>query len=44
MTRETERGRDQGRAAGAAEEEKSYILAQFHSVPAFLLNLNVVFE
>ena len=44
VTRETERGRDRGRAAGAAEDEKSYILAQFYSVPAFLLNLNVVFK
>ena len=44
VTRETGRGRDQGRAAGAAEDEKSYILAQFYSVPAFLLNLYVVFK
>merc|ERR1711963_1046997 len=52
VTRETERGRDRGRAAGAAEDirkrmrmnEKSYILAQFCSVPAFLLNLNVVYK
>merc|ERR1719150_2895789 len=44
VTRETERGRDRGRAAGAAEDEKSYTLALFYSVPAFLLNLNVVFK
>ena len=44
VTRETERGRDRGRAAEAAEDGKSYILALFYSVPAFLLNLNVVFK
>ena len=44
VTRETGRGRDRGRAAEAAEDGKSYILALFYSVPAFLLNLNVVFK